>query len=106
MRRELDDPSLASAAAFCGLANPATFWSSLGAIGLKPADRIAFPDHTRYDRDTIARLLARHGALVTTEKDWINLGGGAPAGIFWLKIRVEVDDETAFLRAVAPGVLA
>ena len=106
MRIELGDPRLASAAAFCGLANPASFWSGLGAIGLKPADRVAFPDHTRYDPDTIARLLAKHGSLVTTEKDWINLGEGAPAGVFWLKIRVEVDDEAAFLRAVAPGVLA
>ncbi len=105
-RLELGDPGLTSAVAFCGLANPVSFWSSLDAIGLKPADRIAFPDHTRYDRDIIAGLLARHGALVTTEKDWINLGRGAPAGVFWLKIRVEVDDEATFLRAVAPGVLA
>jgi len=98
----LADPGLISAAAFCGLANPASFWSSLREIGLSPADRIAFPDHMRYDRDTIARLLALHGALVTTEKDWINLGSGAPAGIFWLKIQVEMDDEEAFLRVVAP----
>jgi tetraacyldisaccharide 4'-kinase len=101
-RIELADPGLASAAAFCGLANPASFWSSLREIGLRPVGRIAFPDHARYDRDEIARLLARHGSLVTTEKDWINLGNGAPAGIFWLKIHVELDDEEAFLRVVAP----
>jgi 3-deoxy-D-manno-octulosonic-acid transferase len=98
-RVELGDPGVGAAAAFCGLANPASFWSSLNALGLKPADRIAFPDHTRYDRDTIAKLLAQHRTLLTTEKDWINLGVNAPAGIFWLKICVEVGDEQAFLRS-------
>ncbi len=86
---DLDDSSIASVAAFCGLANPGSFWASLASIGFQPAERIAFPDHTRYDADAIGRLLQRHGALVTTEKDWINLGPHAPDRIYWLKIRIE-----------------
>ena len=99
-RLDLRDPSLATAAAFCGLANPGSFWASLSSIGLRPADRIAFPDHTRYDRDQIARLLGRYGSLVTTEKDWINLGSSAPPGICWLKIRTEIDRDESFLSAI------
>ena len=91
-RVELRDPELKSAVAFCGLANPGSFWGSLAEIGLRVRERVAFPDHTRYDRATIAGLLAKHRVLATTEKDWINLGEDAPAGIYWLKIGVEVDD--------------
>ena len=49
---------------------------------------------------TIADLLSRHGALLTTEKDWINLGEDGPEKIYWLKIRIEIDDEETFLRCV------
>jgi tetraacyldisaccharide 4'-kinase len=97
---DLRDPRLADAAAFCGLANPDSFWASLSSIGLRPADRISFPDHTRYDEATIARLLGRYGSLITTEKDWINLGGSGPARIYWLKIRIELDREDLFIGEV------
>jgi tetraacyldisaccharide 4'-kinase len=99
-RLELNDPSVLHAAAFCGLANPGSFWTTLSALGLQPAERIAFPDHHRYDPAEIARLVARHGALLTTEKDWINLGASAPADVYWLKISVVVEDEDAFLRLI------
>jgi tetraacyldisaccharide 4'-kinase len=99
-RLEVRDPRFTSAAAFCGLANPASFWTTLADIGVKPSARIAFPDHTRYSAATIADLRNRHGVLLTTEKDWINLGASPPAGIYWLKIRIEVYNEDAFLRAI------
>ena len=79
------------------MANPGSFWASLSSLGLRPTERIAFPDHHRHDRDEIARLVSRHGALLTTEKDWINLGDSAPAGGYWLKISVTIDNEEAFL---------
>jgi tetraacyldisaccharide-1-P 4'-kinase len=73
----------------------------LSSIGLRPAERIAFPDHARYDGEAIRRLLDRYGALLTTEKDWINLrDGGAVSRIYWLKIWTEVDNEEAFLTAI------
>jgi 3-deoxy-D-manno-octulosonic-acid transferase len=99
-RLDLRAPELHSAAAFCGLANPGSFWSSLSSIGLRPADCIPFPDHTRYERDVILGLLHRHGALLTTEKDWINLGDRGPEKVYWLKIRVEIDNEEAFLQSL------
>ncbi|HTM50930.1 MAG TPA: tetraacyldisaccharide 4'-kinase [Bryobacteraceae bacterium] len=99
-RLELRDPCLARAAAFCGLANPRSFWTSLAETGVRPADRVAFPDHTRYDPRQIGMMLEKYGALLTTQKDWINLGGEAPAGIYWLDIGIEVENEEAFLRLV------
>jgi tetraacyldisaccharide 4'-kinase len=99
-RVELLDPVLRTATAFCGLANPGSFWATLASLGLRPADRIAFPDHTRYRQETIAALLKQHGALLTTEKDWINLGETPPAGVFWLKITLRIENEEPFLRAV------
>ena len=99
-RLDLQHLSLRSAAAFCGLANPGSFWASLASIGFRPADRIAFPDHPRYSPDTIQNLLNRHGALLTTQKDWINMGANGRAGVYWLKIALEIDSEEAFLRAV------
>jgi hypothetical protein len=45
-------------------------------------------------------MLEKYGALLTTQKDWINLGGEAPAGIYWLDIGIEVENEEAFLRLV------
>src|SRR5262249_9608499 len=98
---DLRDPSVTSAAAFCGLANPGSFLASLSALGLRPVERIAFPDHTRYCKDVIAGLVDRHHALLTTQKDWINLGEGGPHGVFWLKIRTNIDDEESFLKTLA-----
>ena len=99
-RLELGDPFLSRAAAFCGLANPASFWTSLADANIQPAARIAFPDHTRYRPETVARLQARYGPLLTTEKDWINLGASAPAGVFWLRIRLRVENEQGFLASI------
>jgi hypothetical protein len=45
-------------------------------------------------------MLACYGALLTTEKDWINLGEDAPASVYWLKIGVEIEDEETFLQIV------
>jgi tetraacyldisaccharide-1-P 4'-kinase len=44
-------------------------------------------------------MLNRYGALLTTEKDWINTGDSAAERVYWLKIRIEIDDETGFIKA-------
>src|SRR6185369_15478269 len=69
-------------AAFCGLGQPGTFWRTLDTLGIQAAPRLVFPDHHRYtanDMEEIGRQAADAGAeaLVTTEKDMMNL----PAGI-------------------------
>jgi tetraacyldisaccharide 4'-kinase len=65
--------------AFCGIARPRQFFAQLEELGLELADAVAYPDHHRYTRSDVHRLLRLKsstgaGGLVTTEKDAINLG--------------------------------
>jgi tetraacyldisaccharide 4'-kinase len=92
-------------AAFCGLANPASFWGTLRSLHLAPVFHWAFRDHHPYNCEELERLAAQavmHGSriLLTTEKDAMNLpdsalGALAHAGValYWLKIGVHVDNE-------------
>jgi tetraacyldisaccharide 4'-kinase len=99
-----------SVAAFCGLANPDTFWRTLDGLGLSIVYRWRFSDHHRYRPQELKRLAFRAAhsgadALVTTEKDATNLfdtassiAGAMP--IYWLKIAVEMENEAGFLALV------
>ncbi len=86
--------------AFCGVANPDSFWRAVAQTGARPAARVCYRDHHRYSAADVRRLSARArqagaAALVTTEKDVINLPPGRnswPAPLYWLKIRVSVED--------------
>ena len=67
-----------SPAAFCGLANPASFWGTLRCLRLQPVFHWAFGDHHHYTCAQVERLAAQakmHGSnlLLTTEKDAMNL---------------------------------
>jgi len=92
-------------AAFCGLGQPRTFWRTLETLGIKAAPRLVFRDHHRYtaaDLEEIARQAMDAGAqaLVTTEKDMMNLPAGAalPLKIYCLRIGIEIENEAELLR--------
>ncbi|MCW5978664.1 MAG: tetraacyldisaccharide 4'-kinase [Bryobacteraceae bacterium] len=100
------------AVAFCGLANPGSFWQTLGELGCRPMERRSFADHHRYALRDVAALAARAKsagceALLTTEKDAMNLPAGAAAAIrplrlLTLEARMEIEEEERlmdFLRA-------
>ncbi|MGP8244568.1 MAG: tetraacyldisaccharide 4'-kinase, partial [Bryobacteraceae bacterium] len=118
--REFDPAAapLDRAAAFCGLGNPQSFRRTLHALGIEPLDWVRFPDHHRYrpaELQRMGRWLRDGGAraLVTTEKDAINLCEGfadllAPLPLFYLKIALEIAREDQLLdeieqRAVRGG---
>ncbi len=86
--------------AFCGLGNPQSFWSTLESLGIKPIDRVTFPDHHRYAPEEIETMAKRFSAAVTTEKDAINLPESAGLSIYWLKIRCRVEREPELMAAV------
>ncbi len=71
-------PSLSGKAlAFCGLAQPESFFRTLETLGLE-IERVAFPDHQTYTEQEIEYLLfqkEKTGAhfLITTEKDAVKL---------------------------------
>ncbi|HYM11686.1 MAG TPA: tetraacyldisaccharide 4'-kinase [Bryobacterales bacterium] len=89
------------AVAFCGVANPDAFWHALESIGAPIAERIRYRDHHRYSARDLRHLEAvarRSGAaaLVTTEKDLVNLPGPLPS-LYWLKTRVVIPEAERLL---------
>ncbi len=98
------------AGAFCGLGNPQSFRRTLAALGVDPVDWVEFEDHHRYRPHELSRLAAQMGsrgagALVTTEKDAVNLCEDchdlvAPLVIYWLQVAMAIDREDEFLSAV------
>ncbi len=94
--------------AFCGLGNPEAFWNDLRRWGFAVAGTAVFPDHHRYTLEDFKRIIRRadHAgaeALVTTEKDTVNLTVIPPSTppCFYCAITLELEDEAVFLRAVA-----
>jgi len=95
-------------AAFCGLGNPSSFWRTLDSLGVEVAFRRAFGDHHPYRPAELRRIAAQASAagakaLVTTEKDMMNLPIGAaallePHELYWLEIDIEIDNEQELLR--------
>jgi len=96
--------------AFCGLANPQSFWITLADLGIEPVFRWDFDDHHHYTQREL-QLIAKQAldrgvkSLVTTQKDAMNLPPCAPkilapAELYWLKIGARLNDEAGFLRQV------
>jgi tetraacyldisaccharide 4'-kinase len=107
---EFRDMKLDRAGAFCGLGNPQTFYRTLDAVGARYVDCVEFEDHHRYlpnELKRIAEQFQRSGAtaLVTTEKDAVNLCEGAddllaPLPLYWLKIAMRIENESELLREI------
>jgi len=107
-----EEPPQGPVAAFCGLANPNSFWATLRALHLPPVFHWAFRDHHPYHCVEIERLAAQavmHGStiLLTTEKDAMNLPESAAAALkragvtlYWLKIGVQIDREQDLLALI------
>jgi len=89
------------AVAFCGLGNPASFWSTLAGLEIRTARRWRFGDHHKYRPMELRRLAAQAKALgadamLTTAKDVMNLPPEAAAlcaeiPVWWLEIGMELD---------------
>ena len=95
------------AGAFCGLGNPQSFYRTLERMGVRLADWLQFRDHHRYWPHELRHLAAQFyakgaDALVTTEKDVVNLPDGAddlvaPLPLYWLDACLVVEREEEFL---------
>ncbi|HUX68436.1 MAG TPA: tetraacyldisaccharide 4'-kinase [Terriglobales bacterium] len=82
--------------AFCGLAQPESFWASLAELGVAPAGRRAFGDHHRYRHSDLRALQAAARAagadgFVTTAKDAANLPAGLE-NLHVLEIEMEIPE--------------
>jgi tetraacyldisaccharide 4'-kinase len=98
------------AAGFCGLGNPQAFRRTLEQQGTRLVDWLEFHDHHRYRPHELRHISAQFqhkgaAALVTTEKDVVNLCEGcddllAPLPLYWLAVTLVVDGEAEFLREI------
>jgi tetraacyldisaccharide 4'-kinase len=94
--------------AFCGIGNPGAFFADLRQWGFSVIGEHSFRDHYVYSGASLEGLKAlarrsRPAALVTTEKDAMNLrplNRGAEVPILACVIRTEVLDERAFEEAL------
>jgi 3-deoxy-D-manno-octulosonic-acid transferase len=109
-RYEIAQPPFGPAAAFCGLGNPQSFHRMLRRQGIEPVAWTEFDDHHRY-RPRDLRRIAAHArvagatALVTTEKDAINLCEGseqllAPLPLYLLRVGMRIEREDEFLNEI------
>ena len=97
-------------AAFCGLANPTTFWRLLRDQGLVVEAQWIFKDHHKYGCLETRRMVqqtqnAQLEFLLTTEKDYFNLPDGAFGALdgvklCWIEVEVRFDDEEGLLACV------
>ena len=108
-RYPIERPPFTVAGYFCGLGNPASFRHTLETIGLDAVDCVEFADHHHYRPNELRHLsyqMRSQGAdaMVTTEKDMVNLGdvqlveGLLP--IYWLEIGLRIEEEEALLQAI------
>ena len=104
-----------SPAAFCGLGNPESFRRTFEHLGIRLADWLEYEDHHRYRPRELLHIRAqalakRADALVTTEKDAVNLCDpcdelAAPLPIFWLRAALVIDRESEFLSEIQSRLL-
>ncbi len=97
-------------AAFCGLGNPRSFLGTLQHLGIEPKAWMEFDDHHRYRPRELRRIVAHAQAagataLITTEKDAINLCDGneqllSPLPLYWLKVGMQIEREDEFLKEI------
>jgi 3-deoxy-D-manno-octulosonic-acid transferase len=98
------------AGGFCGLGNPESFRQTLAGLGVQPAAWVEFEDHHRYRPNELERFAeqsrgAGADALLTTEKDMVNLCADcdalvAPLKIYWLRVGMAIEREDEFLASV------
>ncbi|MGH9452844.1 MAG: tetraacyldisaccharide 4'-kinase [Terriglobia bacterium] len=80
--------------AFCGIGNPQAFFDDLRKWGLEVTSTRQFPDHHRYTRSELAamnldRPQSGAAALITTEKDLMNLPPDWQVDVPLLACRIE-----------------
>lgn len=88
--------------AFSGIARPSKFHATLRQAGADIVERVDFPDHHRFTRAELERVLARATALdampVTTPKDAARLPGAVRSQIRVVGVSLRWDDPAALER--------
>jgi 3-deoxy-D-manno-octulosonic-acid transferase len=106
----LSEAPLGPVAGFCGLGNPQSFRRTLERQRLRVVDWLEFHDHHRYRPYELRHMAAQFqakgaAALVTTEKDVVNLCEGshdllAPLSLYYLATTLVIERQEEFLREI------
>jgi len=102
--------------AFCGLAGPEHFFTTLSRLGARLTGRRALADHAVYTPRIVAELAdeadrAEAKVLLTTQKDYIKLAGmDLPRPVWQLVVAIEItsgaEDLARLVRGVAQAPLS
>lgn len=94
--------------AFAGIGRPEKFFATLVELGCELTEARPFPDHHRYDKTEVMKIVEDATALgaipVTTAKDMVRLPTSARAMVEVLDVDIEWDDPAA-LDALLGGVV-
>jgi tetraacyldisaccharide 4'-kinase len=92
--------------AFCGIANPRKFFSTLQDAGAVLAGRVAFNDHYPFDDGDLRDLLAEAERLraipVTTRKDFVRIPATFRSRVTVVTIRLDWEDPTGIEALLDP----
>ncbi len=93
--------------AFCGIADPKSFFNSLSSLELKLGGKRVFKDHQNYTTNILDHLSAQINAsgcksIITTEKDWVKLPEYFlyKFKIYIIKIEIKVEKEKELISMV------
>lgn len=87
--------------AFCGIARPERFLSTLHEGGIKPTFFFKFPDHHGYPESSVEKIMEKYKeinaeAIITTEKDALKIiqnNSLKKVPAYYLKIDLEMEDK-------------
>ncbi len=90
--------------AFAGIGNPKNFFNLLKENKLNIQKKIAFPDHYRFSKSEIKRMiddsLKNNFELVTTEKDYFRIKDYGFKNIKFLKVKLEILERDKFINQI------
>lgn len=94
--------------AFCAIANPESFFSTLEGLGAEITGKVPFPDHHGYTQRDVETVMGRRQPssqlIITTEKDSVKLKGFAipKASVYALAIDVDTKERDRLKRLLMP----
>ena len=95
-------PPVREAGAFCGLGQPESFRRTLRDLGIEPIFFEVFADHHHYQAAELRALAARAPALLTTEKDLLNIDPAVAAEcrVHAVPMSMVIEDEDRLLELI------
>lgn len=92
--------------AFCGIANPRKFFTTLQEAGAVLAGRVSYADHYPFDAGDLRDLLEQAEALraipVTTRKDYVRIPPAFRSRVTVLTVKLEWEDPVALETLLEP----